>query len=70
MTLPEAYKTQIQHIQESSKFQVHAGARVATPFPGYTLITPPAAEDIKNAAFYGQIEAYQRQLLELSLIHI
>ena len=67
MTLPEAYKTQIQHIQESSKFRVHAGVRVATPFPGYTLITPPAAEDLKNAAFYGQIEAYQRQLLELPI---
>ena len=67
MTLPEAYKTQIQHIQESSKFRVHAGVRVATTFPGYTLITPPAAEDLKNAAFYGQIEAYQRQLLELPI---
>ena len=67
MTLPEAYKTQIQHIQESSKFQVNAGVIEAVPFPGYTLITPPAGEDIKNAAFYGQIEAYQRQLLELPI---
>jgi hypothetical protein len=67
MTLPEAYKTQIQHIQESSKFQVHAGVREAAPFPGYTLITPPAAEDTSNVAFYSQIQAYQEQLLKLPL---
>ena len=67
MTLPEAYKTQIQHIQESSKFQVHAGVREAVPFPGYTLITPPAGEDANNAAFYSQIQAYQQQLLKLPI---
>ncbi|WP_174763487.1 DUF1868 domain-containing protein [Anabaena sp. UHCC 0204] len=67
MTLPEAYKTQIQHIQESSKFRFHAGVREAAPFPGYTLITPPAEEDPNNAAFYSQIEAYQQQLLELPI---
>jgi hypothetical protein len=67
MTLPEAYKTQIQHIQESSKFRVHGGVRAAAPFPGYTLITPPAEEDAKNAAFYSQIQAYQQQLLDLPI---
>ncbi|ALB41251.1 hypothetical protein AA650_12955 [Anabaena sp. WA102] len=67
MTLPEAYKTQIQHIQESSKFRVHAGVREATPFPGYTLITPPAQEDANNAAFYSKIQAYQQQLLKLPI---
>jgi hypothetical protein len=67
MTLPESYKTQVQHIQESSKFRLDAGVRVAAPFPGYTLITPPATEDADNAAFYGQIEAYQQQLLQLPI---
>lgn len=67
MTLPEAYKTQIQHIQESSKFRVHGGVREAASFPGYTLITPPAEEDTNNAAFYSQIQAYQQQLLDLPI---
>jgi hypothetical protein len=65
MTLPEAYRSQVQHIQESSKFQVNSGIREPASFPGYTLITPPAAEDPENAAFYSQIESYQRSLLEL-----
>ncbi|MFM7364447.1 MAG: DUF1868 domain-containing protein [Cuspidothrix sp.] len=67
MTLPESYKTQVQHIQGSSKFWLDGGIRVAAPFPGYTLITPPAKEDVDNAAFYGQIEAYQQQLLQLPI---
>lgn len=65
MTLPEFYRTQVQHIQESSKFRQNSGVREAAPFPGYTLITPAAAEDTENAAFYKQIETYQRSLLEL-----
>ncbi|HLP87626.1 MAG TPA: DUF1868 domain-containing protein [Nostocaceae cyanobacterium] len=65
MTLPEAYKTQVQHIQESGKFQPDSGKRKAAPFPGYTLITPPAAEDPHNSAFYSQLETYQQELLQL-----
>ncbi|MBK1987727.1 DUF1868 domain-containing protein [Sphaerospermopsis aphanizomenoides BCCUSP55] len=65
MTLPESYKTQVQHIQESYKFKLHAGVRQPTSFPGYTLITPPAEEDTQNADFYNQIKTYQRSLLEL-----
>jgi hypothetical protein len=67
MTLPEAYKTQVQHIQESYKFKPVDGIRKPAPFPGYTLITPPAAEDTQNAAFYSQIETFQRSLLELPI---
>jgi hypothetical protein len=67
MTLPEAYRTQVQHIQESSKFQPHSGLRQAAPFPGYTLITPPAAEDTQNAAFYAKLEAYQQELVQLPI---
>jgi hypothetical protein len=67
MTLPEAYRSQVQHIQESSKFQPDAaGLRQAVPFPGYTLISPPAGEATENSAFYAQLQGYQQQLLQLS----
>ncbi len=68
MTLPEAYKSQVQHIQESSKFQpTTSGVRQATPFPGYTVITPPWEEESENSAFYTQLQDYQQQLLQLPL---
>jgi hypothetical protein len=67
MSLPEAYKTQVQHIQESAKFQPYSGTRQAAPFPGFTLITPPAAEDTKNSVFYTQLQNYQQELLKLSV---
>lgn len=68
MTLPEAYRSQIQHIQESSKFQPAVeGGRQAVPFPGYTVITPPWSEETENSAFYAKLEAYQQELLQLPL---
>ncbi|MBD2614506.1 MAG: DUF1868 domain-containing protein [Nostoc sp. ZfuVER08] len=65
LTLPEAYKSQAQHIQESSKFQINSGVRQAAAFPGYTLITPPAEEESENSAFYGKLQIYQQELLQL-----
>jgi hypothetical protein len=65
MTLPEAYRTQIQHIQEPPKFYLHSGSRQPAPFPGYSIITPPAAEDTKNSSFYTQLQSYQHELLQL-----
>lgn len=66
MTLPDAYKSQVQHVQESSKFQPNAeGVRQASPFPGYTVITPPSGEDTTNSAFYSTLSQYQQQLLKL-----
>ncbi|MBD2597259.1 DUF1868 domain-containing protein [Nostoc spongiaeforme FACHB-130] len=65
MMLPESYKTQVQHIQESSKFLPTSGTRQAAPFPGYTLITPTAEEAAENAAFYATLTTYQQQLLQL-----
>ncbi|QOV23764.1 DUF1868 domain-containing protein [Anabaenopsis elenkinii] len=65
MTLPEAYRSQIQHIQESAKFHLHSGFRQATPFPGYSFITPPAEEDRKNSSFYTKLKSYQQELLQL-----
>ncbi|WP_187308242.1 DUF1868 domain-containing protein [Nostoc cycadae] len=69
MMLPEAYKSQVQHIQESLKFQPHSGTRQATPFPGYTLITPTADAAAENSAFYEKLATYQEQLLQLPVNH-
>ena len=69
MTLPEAYKSQIQHIQESSKFRITPeGERLAMPFPGYAVMTPPSEEEeSKNFAFYAKLLLYQQELLQLPL---
>ncbi|MFQ4145450.1 DUF1868 domain-containing protein [Chlorogloeopsis sp. ULAP02] len=68
MTLPEAYKSQVQHIQESSKFQpTPDGARQAAPFPGYTVMTPPWEEETENSNFYAKLEVYQQELLQLPI---
>ncbi|QLE59096.1 DUF1868 domain-containing protein [Nostoc sp. TCL26-01] len=67
MTLPEAYKSQVQHIQESYKFQPSSGIRQAAPFPGYSLITPSGAEDTDNSGFYAMLQAYQQELLGLAI---
>lgn len=66
MTLPETYSSQVQHIQPSPKFQPSPeGGRQAVPFPGYTVITPPSAEDSQNFAFYKNLNTCQQQLLQL-----
>lgn len=66
MTLPETYQTQVQHVQESSKFHLtSSGERKAANFPGYTLITPPSAEESRNLDFYAQIQLCQEKLLKL-----
>ncbi|NJN86240.1 MAG: DUF1868 domain-containing protein [Leptolyngbyaceae cyanobacterium SL_7_1] len=60
MTLPEAYRSQVQHIQASPKFQRHNGGYRAAAFPGYSVITPPSVEDGDNATCYQQLhELYQ-----------
>lgn len=63
-TLPEAYKSQMQHIQESPKYQpLPGGGREAAPFPGYTIMTPPWEEEAENSAFYQEAMVCQQQLL-------
>jgi 2'-5' RNA ligase len=63
-TLPDTYQTQAQYIQVSPKFgQTADGAIVPTPFAGYTVITPPWAEDSKNGAVYEHLQQYQQQIL-------
>jgi hypothetical protein len=65
MTLPETYKSQVQHIQESPKFvPAVEGGRKPVPFPGYTVITPPSEEDAANNSFYTNLQHCQEQLLQ------
>jgi hypothetical protein len=65
MTLLDSYKSQVEHIQESPKFKLdEAGVKVAVPFPGYSVITPPAGEDAENAALYANLHSCQQRLLE------
>ncbi|MEM7594170.1 MAG: DUF1868 domain-containing protein [Cyanobacteria bacterium P01_A01_bin.83] len=58
LTLPSACAMQLQGIQQSPKFVAGKPAS----FPGYSVITPPAAEDSANQDFYHQVEKLQQQL--------
>lgn len=65
LTLPDTYESKIQHIQESPKFQhQESDQRRAVPFPGYTIITPPWAEDAENSLLYSNLKASQEQLVQ------
>jgi len=65
MTLPESYRSQVQHIQASPKFQQYPdGDAKPVPFPGYSVITPPWVNDVKNEDFYRWLQTYQQQLLQ------
>jgi hypothetical protein len=66
MTLPETHRTQVQHIQESPKYELNsAGELQAMPFPGYTIITPPGKEDVaENYPLFTVLEHTQKQLAE------
>lgn len=63
LTLPEAYRSQIQYIQESAKFRPHPEhGHEAVPFPGFSVITPPGQEDVENSGFYTRLKDYQQQI--------
>lgn len=64
LTLAETYQSQLEHIQESPKFKQIDGKRVATPFPGYTIITPPWGEESANGELYQNLQECQQKLLE------
>jgi len=65
MTLLETYISQLEHIQESPKYKLlPVGGLQAVPFPGYTIITPPVADDPDNRGFYDHLQACQQQLAE------
>jgi len=61
MTLPETYRSQVQHIQQSPKFQKRPeGGRQAVPL-GYTVISA-SEEESQNFALYKNLNACQQQL--------
>lgn len=63
LTLPEAHRSQVQHIQSSPKFQPHPeGFFEPVDFPGYSVITPPWLEDTENATFYEQLAQLQQKV--------
>jgi hypothetical protein len=63
MTLPATYESQVKNIQESPKFRLAAdGSRQPVAFPGYSVITPPGAEDPANSGVYQDLTACQQQL--------
>lgn len=65
MMLPESYRSQVQHIQESPKFKrLPEGGFQAVPFPGFTTIAPPAEEDGENTAFYNDLKNCQEELVQ------
>jgi len=65
LTLPATYQSQLQHIQESPKFQrLPDGSTKAVPFPGYTVATPPWGEESENSIFYARLQLLQQLLLE------
>ena len=65
MTLAATYESQVKNIQESPKFKLKAdGSREPVAFPGYSVITPPGAEDPANAAVYVDLAACQQRLLK------
>jgi hypothetical protein len=65
MTLPEAYHSQVQYIQPSPKYYRDATGEIRpADFPGYTIISPPWADDDQNTKFYEHLANYQQQLLQ------
>lgn len=65
ITLPDAYRTQLQNIQESPKFESQPDqGLVPTNFPGYSIITPSKQnESSENQALYDLLEQSQNQLI-------
>jgi len=66
LTLRDSYLSGLQHIQGSPKYQIQPdGSPQPVPFPGYSVISPPAESDTLNADFYRHLNQCQEQLLSL-----
>lgn len=66
LTLRDSYLSSLQHIQGSPKYSVRAdGSPQPVPFPGYSVISPPAESDALNTDFYQHLNQCQEQLLSL-----
>jgi hypothetical protein len=65
MTVPEAFQSQVQYIQPSPKFYRDATGEIQpADFPGYTVISPPWADDDHNNDFFTHLQTYQQQILQ------
>ena len=63
MTLPATYQSQVKTIQQSPKYRLtEDGQREPVSFPGYSVITPPGAEDTENTQVYADLVACQKYL--------
>ena len=60
MTLQATLEAQLKNIQHSPKFE----QTKPVSFPGYTFMSPLAAEDTANADFYHSLPSCQQQLLD------
>lgn len=66
LTLRDSYLSSLQHIQGSPKYSVRAdGKPDPAPFPGYSVISPPAESDALNTDFYQHLNQCQELLLSL-----
>ncbi len=61
LTLPASYQSQLTNIQSSPKFEKGK----PLPFPGYSIITPPASQDSTNQKLYAHLSEIQQELLAL-----
>ncbi len=64
LTLPETYRSQVSHLQQSPKFHSDAAGLHPVDFPGYSIITPTGKDDPDNAGLYDRLAALQTQLIE------
>lgn len=65
LTTPAAHASKLQHIVESPKFvPSDDGGREPVSFPGYSIITPPGAEDRANTEFYQVVADCQTRIAE------
>jgi hypothetical protein len=62
LTLPDTYASQINTLQESPKFELQGQKRVPASFPGYSIITPPAQDDLENQSFHSNLHECQQQI--------
>lgn len=65
MMLPEAFQSQAQYIQPSPKYQKQPDGTIQpAPFSGYTVVSPPWADDEQNQGFYSHLQEYQQQVID------
>ncbi|ERN40298.1 hypothetical protein KR51_00032440 [Rubidibacter lacunae KORDI 51-2] len=64
LTQKTVYHAQLDNIQESPKYERdERGYYHPAAFPGFSIVTPLAGEDVDNPKFYGQLQDAQIQLL-------